>query len=120
MNGVLTERDYNKLVDASSKLYTVIATIRIYYEGNLPIYKLVSLAYEFKRLYQIEAIFVDYLQLLDPMDKKLQRNEQVAEISKRLKQLAVELEIPVICAVQLEEMQKGINQNCQTSQTLHK
>ena len=39
--------------------------------------------------------------------KKLQRNEQVAEISKRLKQLAVELEIPVICAVQLRRDAEG-------------
>lgn len=106
MNGVLTDKDYNRLVDASGKLYDS-DNMHIYYEGNLPIYKLVSLAYEFKRLYKIEAIFVDYLQLLDPMDKKLQRNEQVAEISKRLKQLAVELEIPVICAVQLRRDAEG-------------
>lgn len=106
MNGVLTDDDYKRLVDASGKLYDR-DKMHIYYEGNLPIYKLVSLSYEFKRLYQIEAIFVDYLQLLDPTDKKLQRNEQVAEISKRLKQLAVELEIPVICAVQLRRDAEG-------------
>jgi len=106
MNGILTDNDYKRLVDASSKLYDS-DKMHIYYEGNLPIYKLVSLSYEFKRLYQIEAIFVDYLQLLDPIDKKLQRNEQVAETSKRLKQLAVDLDIPVICAVQLRRDAEG-------------
>lgn len=105
MNGVLTKDDYRKLVDASSELYS--KDMHVYYEGNLAIYKLVSLAYEFKRMYNIEAIFIDYIQLLDPTDKKLQRNEQVAEISKRLKQLAVELNLPVICAVQLRRDAEG-------------
>ncbi|NCB72904.1 MAG: hypothetical protein EOM45_14125, partial [Clostridia bacterium] len=105
MNGIITKADYDSLFNASQLLYD--KKMHIYYEGGLPIYKLVSLAYEFKRLYNIEAIFVDYIQLLDPMDKKLQRNEQVAEISRRLKQLAVELDLPVICAAQLRRDAEG-------------
>jgi replicative DNA helicase len=105
MNGVITEKDYNSLFEASQKLYD--KKMHVYYEGGMPVYKLVSLAYEFKRLYNLEAIFIDYIQLLDPTDKKLQRNEQVAEISRRLKQLAVALDLPVICAAQLRRDAEG-------------
>jgi len=105
LNGVISSNDSTRLFNASQELYD--KDMHIYYEGGLPIYKLVSLSYEFKRLYNIEAIFIDYIQLLDPVDKKQQRNEQVADISKRLKQLAVELDMPVICAVQLRRDAEG-------------
>lgn len=49
----------------------------------------------------IDAIFVDYLQLLQPDVKTNGRVEAVGEISRALKLLAMELGIPVISAAQV-------------------
>ncbi|MFT3782772.1 MAG: replicative DNA helicase [Nibricoccus sp.] len=49
----------------------------------------------------IGFIVVDYLQLLSPTDPKVPREQQVAEMSRGLKSLAKELEVPVLVLSQL-------------------
>ena len=49
----------------------------------------------------IQLAVVDYLQLVPPSDKRIPREQQVAEVSRTLKQLAMDLSIPVIAACQL-------------------
>jgi replicative DNA helicase len=44
---------------------------------------------------------VDYLQLLRPPHRRSSRQEEVAEISRNLKALAKELEVPVVALAQL-------------------
>jgi replicative DNA helicase len=46
-------------------------------------------------------IVIDYLQLLTPADRRIQRHEQVGQLSKALKELARELDVPVLCLTQL-------------------
>lgn len=47
------------------------------------------------------AIIIDYLQLIEPEDKRQPREQQIAYISRRLKFLAKELSVPVIALAQL-------------------
>lgn len=49
----------------------------------------------------IRIVMIDYLQLIEPEDRRDPRHEQVAQISRRLKILARELNIPVIALAQL-------------------
>ena len=49
----------------------------------------------------IQCIFVDYLQLMSYSGRADNRQEQITEISRGIKALARELEVPVICAAQL-------------------
>jgi len=49
----------------------------------------------------LAAVMVDYLQLLDPSDKRLPREQQISEISRSLKALAKELDVPVVALSQL-------------------
>ena len=44
---------------------------------------------------------IDYLQLIQPDDPRDPRQEQVAKMARRLKGLARELKIPVLCLAQL-------------------
>jgi replicative DNA helicase len=60
----------------------------IYYDGDLNIHKISSIAHNYKRIHEIKIIFIDYLQLIRPKNLSIPRNEQVAEMSIRLKQLA--------------------------------
>ena len=46
-------------------------------------------------------IVIDYLQLIEPDNQKDPRQEQVAKIARRLKGVARELEVPVLCLAQL-------------------
>ena len=54
-----------------------------------------------KRKGSLDALFVDYLQLVEAENAKDPREQQVAKIARRLKTLARELKIPVIVLSQL-------------------
>jgi replicative DNA helicase len=49
----------------------------------------------------IKLVVIDYLQLIEPDNRRDPRQEQVAQISRRLKFLAKELEIPVVALAQV-------------------
>lgn len=60
-----------------------------------------------KRRTGLKGIFIDYLQLIDPENKRIPRQEQVSEISRRIKQLARELGLPVVILCQLNRESEG-------------
>jgi replicative DNA helicase len=49
----------------------------------------------------LDIIMIDYAQLVEPTDKKVSREQQVSEISRRLKALAKDLDLPIILLAQL-------------------
>lgn len=49
----------------------------------------------------LKLIVIDYLQLIEPENRRDPRQEQVAQISRRLKFLARELQIPVVALAQV-------------------
>lgn len=54
-----------------------------------------------KRRDNLGLLVVDYLQLISPDDRKMPREQQVATMTRSLKRLAKDLEIPIILAAQL-------------------
>ncbi len=54
-----------------------------------------------KLRHDIRLVVIDYLQLIEPENRRDPRQEQVAQISRRLKFLARELKIPVIALAQV-------------------
>jgi replicative DNA helicase len=72
----------------------------IYDESNMHIRTLINKAWQMKRRLGIRILFVDYLQAISyPEGGK--KYEQVQEISKMLKDLARDLDIPVVVSAQL-------------------
>ena len=59
-----------------------------------------SKARSMKRKKKIEALVIDYLQLI-PYDARMSKNDGIALVSHRIKQLAMELNIPVILLAQV-------------------
>lgn len=60
-----------------------------------------------RRQHGIGLVVVDYLQLVDPDDRKAPRHEQVGSVSRRLKGLARELNVPVVAMAQLSRSADG-------------
>ena len=54
-----------------------------------------------KRRHDIRIVIIDYLQLIEPENRRDPRQEQVAQTSRRLKFLARELKIPVLALAQV-------------------
>ena len=54
-----------------------------------------------RREERLGLIVIDYLQLVEPDNPRDPRQEQVAKIARRLKGLARELEVPLLCLAQL-------------------
>ncbi len=69
--------------------------------SHLTIMELRAKARRLSSRHKLGLIVVDYLQLIAPTDPKTPREQQVAEISRGLKGLAKELDVPVIVLSQL-------------------
>jgi len=100
-NGFLAERDFPALTAAASKL----AESKIFIDDTpgLSILELRAKSRRLKTQHDIQAIFIDYLQLLRSTSRRAQDNRQleIAEISAGLKGLAKELNIPIVVLAQL-------------------
>jgi len=60
-----------------------------------------SLTIRNRKAGRCDMVVIDYLQLVKALDKKAIREQQVAEISRTLKEIALNENIPVICLSQL-------------------
>lgn len=97
--GQLSTEDMDKLIAGGGMLQQA----KIYIDDT-PGQNMLRIAANARRLKlreQIRVVIVDYLQLIDPDNRKDSRQEQVAAISRRLKFLARELKIPVIALAQV-------------------
>ena len=74
------------------------------YIDDSPMMTILQLRAKARRLavtQKVECIFIDYLQLMSYSGRADSRQEQITEISRGIKALARELEIPIVCAAQL-------------------
>lgn len=95
------DSEYEALQQAMTKLSN--APIYIIDEASMNIVKMRSAARRLKNEYGLDMLIVDYLQLMSPTLTKGSDSmvQQVTEISRSLKILAKELNIPVIALSQL-------------------
>lgn len=65
---------------------------------------------------KIKLVVVDYLQLIEPADKRVNREQQVASLTRSLKLLAMNLNIGIVCLAQMNrEVEKRPNREPQLS-----
>lgn len=69
--------------------------------GSGDVADVVMIAKQWKRMHGIELLIIDYLQLMGNRASKGNRENEISSISRRLKMLAKELEIPIIVLSQL-------------------
>ena len=98
--GKLSEHDWKKLVDKTSTLSD--AKIFIDDTPALSVLELRAKCRRLKAQHDIEMVVIDYLQLMTGESSKSgNREQEIAMISRSLKQLAKELDVPVIALSQL-------------------
>lgn len=64
-----------------------------------------------RRMRNVDAIIIDYLGLISSATKKENRVQEVSEITRQLKMMAKDLNIPVICCAQLSRGTEGHGKN---------
>ena len=98
--GYLAERDFPRLAMAAGRLAE--APIFIDDTPGLNVLELRAKARRLKREHDLGVVIVDYLQLMRGLDQKQEnRVQELAEISRGLKALAKELQVPVVALSQL-------------------
>jgi replicative DNA helicase len=98
---ITDQEDFTRIHDAYDRLSQ--APIYIDDQAGNNILKMRSVARRLKRENGLDLIVVDYLQLLAPTNARANDNlvQQVTEISRSLKHLARELDVPVLALSQL-------------------
>jgi replicative DNA helicase len=98
-SGMMSKEEREKLVEASAKLSS--APLFIDDSPTRSMSQIAACARRMKRRDGLGLLVIDYLQLIQPENANDPRQEQVAKIARRLKGLARELRIPVVCVAQL-------------------
>jgi len=97
--GKLPKKDWKKLSEAANVLSE--ASIFIDDTADLNILELRAKARQLKAEKDIDIIFVDYIQLINAPNNSESRQQEISYISRSLKALAKELEVPVVALSQL-------------------
>jgi replicative DNA helicase len=97
--GTLTADDIQQLIEASNQLSS--AKLFIDDSPGQGMLRIAANARRLKLRHGIKLVVIDYLQLIEPENRRDPRQEQVAQISRRLKYLAKELDIPVVALAQV-------------------
>ncbi len=96
--GNIGEASWPRLTDAAGKLYNAPV-----YVDDSPVVTVTDIRAKcrrLKRIHGLELVVVDYMQLMQGSSRE-SRQQEIAEISRALKNLARELELPIIAVSQL-------------------
>jgi replicative DNA helicase len=107
--GYLGREDMDRLIEAGDRLRP--AKLFIDDTPQQGLLRIAANARRLKKREQISLIVIDYLQLIDPENKRDPRQEQVAQISRRLKFLARELKLPVLALAQVNRASEDRQDN---------
>lgn len=103
--GNLDEREWPRLINAAAKMSE--AKIFIDDTSGLSPFELHAKARRIKAKDGLDMIMVDYLQLMSLKQRVESREREVSEISKTLKAIAKDLNVPVVALAQLNRGVEG-------------
>jgi len=103
--GRIRTQDYDSLMEAAARIYE--APLYIIDMPNMKLLELRTMARRLVLERNVRVIFIDYLTLITHDNGELPRWEQISAISRSLKALARELNIPVVALSQLKREAEG-------------
>ncbi|MDR1965058.1 MAG: replicative DNA helicase [Planctomycetaceae bacterium] len=95
----LSEQERNRFMETANDLSQ--AAMFIDDTPSRTVSEMAAVARRLKRQNDLRLLVIDYLGLIEPENPNDPRQEQVAKIARRLKGLARELRIPILCLAQL-------------------
>lgn len=99
-NGTISNEDRRRLVEKAAEMSQ--APFFVDDSPSRTVTEIAAAARRIRRRHgRLGLICIDYLQLIEPDSSSDPRQEQVAKIARRLKGLARELEVPVLCLAQV-------------------
>ncbi|MBN2669043.1 MAG: replicative DNA helicase [Bacteroidales bacterium] len=98
-SGKLDDKEWEHLEDKLERLYQ--SKIYIDDSPSLSIFDLMAKCRRLKAKQQLDIVVIDYLQLMKGDSSNGNREQEVSQISRSLKQMAKDLDIPVIALAQL-------------------
>jgi replicative DNA helicase len=104
-NGKIQDSAWPKLINAASSLSE--ASIFIDDTPGVSPFEIRSRARRLKAEHGLDLIMIDYLQLMSMKQKFNSREQEVAEISKSLKAISKELQVPIVALAQLNRGVEG-------------
>jgi len=104
-SGKIADNVWPKLINVAGQVSD--SKIFIDETSGISPFEIRARARRLKAQFGLDCIIIDYLQLMDLKQKVESRERAVSEISKSLKSLAKELEIPVIALAQLNRGVEG-------------
>lgn len=112
MHKIQTGRlNYDEMQKLISKGANVLSKANIFFDetSNVNIRSLKAKARRLKKKNKLGLIVIDYLQLMQGENTRGNREQEISAISRELKNLAVELDVPIIALSQLSrEGAKGV------------
>jgi replicative DNA helicase len=108
-NGTITSAERRELVQKAAEMS--MAPLYIDDTPSRTMTEIAATARRLKRKEKLGFIVIDYLQLIEPDNSKDPRQEQVAKIARRLKGLARELKVPLLCLAQLNRQAEVTKDN---------
>ena len=103
-NGKFSESEWEKFVLTMQEL----SNLPLYIDdtGGISIAQIAARARRLKREKNIGLIIIDYLQLIEPSRRAENRVQEITEVTKGLKALAKELNVPVLA---LSQLSRGVD-----------
>jgi replicative DNA helicase len=109
-NGTISKEDRLRLVEKAAE----ISNAPLFVDDS-PGRTVTEIAAAARRIARREGrlglIVIDYLQLCEPDNPKDPRQEQVARMTRRLKGLAREMQVPIVCLAQLNRQTEASKDN---------
>ncbi len=100
--GVMSDDEWRRIGNAAGEL----ADVPLYLDdaSSITVQEIKS---RVRRLHGVECVIIDYLGLIQPSGRVENRVQAVSEITRNLKMMAKDLNIPVICCAQLNRGTEG-------------
>ena len=98
--GNLNDAEWERVGNAQSKLLNMSKNLKIF-DSLMHIDKIIAQCNKLHKKGKLDLVIIDYLQLIETNGNKNSREQEVSSISRRLKQLSKNLQIPVIVLSQL-------------------
>lgn len=103
--GVISRKEHQNIYNCANRLDK--APLYIDDTPNIKLFELRAQARRMKLLNDVKVIFIDYIGLISLENQNIPKHEQMSEISKSLKGLARELNIPIVALSQVGRQVEG-------------